>query len=226
MKKLFFAFTTILFLLKYHKCFKAISSTLFCLKLNIDQNNILQCNHALLTKSKIQIRGVGNKILICGNISRADILIVGTNNQIILEDRTNLFNSRIVLRGNNCKIQIGENSTFGNGLYMVCMGNKNEITIGENCMFADNIDLWNTDSHAIKNSDGQIINSSKPVNIGKNVWIGKNSTILKGTHVGDGVVVGMNSTITKNLPPYTLCIGNPARPIKNDIFWERDFISE
>jgi acetyltransferase-like isoleucine patch superfamily enzyme len=106
------------------------------------------------------------------------------------------------------------------------MGNKNAIEIGTDCMFADDIDLWNTDAHPIKDLNDKVINPSKPITIGNNVWVGKNTTILKGVNIEDGVVVGINSTITKDLPSNTVCVGNPAKPIKEDIHWERSFIAE
>jgi virginiamycin A acetyltransferase len=51
--------------------------------------------------------------------------------------------------------------------------------------------------------------------IGNSCWIGANSIILKGVSIGDGVVVGAGSVVTRSIPPYTICVGNPARVIKN-----------
>jgi acetyltransferase-like isoleucine patch superfamily enzyme len=225
-KKRFFYFTSVLTVFKYRKCLNVKKSVLFDLKLTVSSENIIQCNHASLIKSNINVQGRKNQIIFDGQLSTTKILIVGENNQIIIRKNTKFINSNIILRGNDCIIEIGCNSTFGSGLYMVCMGNKNKITIGEDCMFADNIELWNTDSHAIKNIKGDTINLSKPVYIGNKVWIGKNSTILKGVNIGNGVVVGMNSVVTKDLLPNTVCIGSPAKEIQNNITWERNFITE
>lgn len=54
----------------------------------------------------------------------------------------------------------------------------------------------------------------KPVEIGNDVWIGKNVTILQGVTIGDGAVIGTNSVVAKDIPPYAIVIGNPARIIK------------
>jgi acetyltransferase-like isoleucine patch superfamily enzyme len=51
--------------------------------------------------------------------------------------------------------------------------------------------------------------------IGNDVWIGNNVLIKAGVKVGDGVVIGMGSIVTKDIPPYEIWAGNPAKFIKN-----------
>ena len=55
------------------------------------------------------------------------------------------------------------------------------------------------------------------------VWCGSLVTILKNVVVGTGAVVGAGSVVTKSLPPYTVCVGNPAKPIKK-IFSDENLI--
>lgn len=50
--------------------------------------------------------------------------------------------------------------------------------------------------------------------IGNDVWIGQNVTILSGVRVGDGAIIGANSVVRENIEPYTVVIGNPARPLR------------
>lgn len=50
--------------------------------------------------------------------------------------------------------------------------------------------------------------------IGNDVWIGCNSTILRGVTIGDGAVIGANSLVTKDVPPYAIVVGSPAKIIK------------
>lgn len=54
----------------------------------------------------------------------------------------------------------------------------------------------------------------KECEIGNDVWIGANCTILRGAKIGDGAVVGANSIVTKSVPPYAIVAGNPAKVIK------------
>ncbi|MBR3631473.1 MAG: sugar O-acetyltransferase [Elusimicrobiaceae bacterium] len=53
-----------------------------------------------------------------------------------------------------------------------------------------------------------------PVCIGKNVWIGGGAIILPGVKIGDGAVVGAGAVVTKDVSPYTVVIGNPAKQIR------------
>lgn len=50
--------------------------------------------------------------------------------------------------------------------------------------------------------------------VGNDVWIGQGSTILPGIHIGDGAIIGLNSVVSRDVPPYTLVAGNPARIIR------------
>ena len=54
----------------------------------------------------------------------------------------------------------------------------------------------------------------KPLVIGNDVWIGCNATILRGVSIGDGAVIGANSLVNKDVPPYAIVAGCPARIVK------------
>ena len=67
--------------------------------------------------------------------------------------------------------------------------------------------------------------SSKPVAIEDNVWLGEFVSVLPGVTIGKGSIVGANSVVSKNLPPYVIAVGTPAKPIKKFNFetnkWEK-----
>ena len=52
---------------------------------------------------------------------------------------------------------------------------------------------------------------AKPVTLGDNVWLASNVVILPGVTVGEGAVIGAGSVVTKDVEPYTVVAGNPAR---------------
>ena len=47
--------------------------------------------------------------------------------------------------------------------------------------------------------------------VGNDVWIGQNAVILPGVHIGDGAIIGANSVVGRDISPYTIVVGNPAR---------------
>jgi virginiamycin A acetyltransferase len=50
--------------------------------------------------------------------------------------------------------------------------------------------------------------------IGNDVWIGQNAVILPGVHIGDGAIIGANSVVGSDVDPYTVVVGNPAKPLR------------
>ena len=50
--------------------------------------------------------------------------------------------------------------------------------------------------------------------IGNDVWIGQNAVILPGVHIGDGAIIGANSVVGREVAPYSIVVGNPARLLR------------
>ena len=50
--------------------------------------------------------------------------------------------------------------------------------------------------------------------IGNDVWLGYHTTVMPGVHIGDGAVIGTNSTVNKDIEPYTIVAGSPAKTIR------------
>ena len=62
--------------------------------------------------------------------------------------------------------------------------------------------------------DGKTYPQKGDINIGNDVWIGYNATIMAGVTIGDGAIIATNSTVVKDVEPYTIVGGNPASEIK------------
>lgn len=120
----------------------------------------------------------------------------------------------------NCqspRLCIGEHCRFGAYNHITCI---NRITIGNNCLTGKWVTITDnshgdTDLESLKIAPiNRPLVSKGAVTIGNNVWIGDKVTILPGVSIGDGAVIGANAVVTKDVPPYCVVGGNPARIIK------------
>lgn len=185
--------------------------------------NVLLCN-TTVRRSVFNVSGEGNAVSTEGAVmDSCEIRISGTSNTVTIESDCIIRNSVIVVNGNNCRITIGKSTRVGS-MCMVCIGRDNYISVGPNCMIADNVDIWATDAHPIYDESGSIINPSQPIKIGKHVWLGKYSKVLKGVTIGENVIVGMNSIVTHDISAGSLVVGEQCRVVKNNVNWSRDFI--
>lgn len=104
----------------------------------------------------------------------------------------------------------------------VSIGNRTELHVGEFVSIGDGTLIsWDC---CIMDRDYHKLNSeterTSPIRIGKHCWIGCNSLIMKGVDIGDGAVVAAGSVVTKDVPPGALVGGNPAKIIKENVYWK------
>lgn len=87
------------------------------------------------------------------------------------------------------------------------------IEIGRDVVLTDGVTILTHgyDLAVIMNKYGELYGSAGKVKIGNNVFIGVNSTILKGVNIGDNVIIGANSLVNKSFPSNVVIAGNPAR---------------
>lgn len=116
----------------------------------------------------------------------------------------------------NGVIEIGKNVSFNYDCYLSSYRGK--VIIGDNVLFGPFVVVVN-DNHNFKK--GQLIRDqdleSKDIIIGNDVWIGARAVILAGTTIGDGAVIAAGAVVTKDVAPYTIVGGVPAKKIKDRI---------
>jgi maltose O-acetyltransferase len=124
--------------------------------------------------------------------------------------------------GDNCIIRNGIQYRYGQNIYL-----RDNVFINYNCLLLDseiifldkNVSLGPgvhiyTIDHKRKDSRS-LVSSKSPIYIGKNVWIGGNSTILPGVSVGENSIVRAGSIVNKNIEPNSLYVGVPVKKIKS-----------
>lgn len=110
------------------------------------------------------------------------------------------------------EVSLGDNSGIGiNAQIAPYVTIGNDVMMGPDCMIY-------TTNHGMDRLDipmwKQKSSKPEPVVIGNDVWIGSRVIILSGVHIGDGSVIGAGSIVTKDVEPYSIVAGNPARLIR------------
>lgn len=126
---------------------------------------------------------------------------------------------------NGGEIDVGRDCFIGEWSYIWSTAS---IKIGDRVLISHSVNIHDNNSHSLSAQKRHqhyldIITTGHPrkiddmkcksVLIEDDVWIGFNSTILKGVTIGRGAVVGACSVVTKDVAPYTVVAGSPARPI-------------
>ncbi len=114
-------------------------------------------------------------------------------------------------------IEIGDGARLGEGTNISCI---DSVKIGRNVLFGRRVTV-NDNNHGDtepltlhKSPMERTLHTKGGIVIGDNVWIGDKATILSGVTIGEGAVVGANSVVTKDVEPYTVVGGIPARRLK------------
>jgi len=107
------------------------------------------------------------------------------------------------------RIEIG-NDVFIN--YGVSLSAHELIRIGDGCQIGSYACLMDNDYHRVedRNQPGK----SRPIILGKNVWLGVRVIVLKGVTIGENAVIGAGSVVTKNIPANCLAAGIPSKVIR------------
>ena len=112
---------------------------------------------------------------------------------------------------------IGNGVSLTERCFISCM---NRIVIGDGTLLGsdvfvtDNSHGRNTMEEADTPPGERELYSKGIVEIGRNVWVGKNTCVMPGVKIGDGCVIGANSVVTHDIPPYSIAVGAPAKAIK------------
>ena len=121
--------------------------------------------------------------------------------------------------GEKYLIEIGENVEINDEVHI---GATQKIIIEDNVLIASKVYISDHNHGSYKGDEQDSPMSipkerkihSSPIRIEKNVWIGELCCILQGVTIGEGSIIGAMSVVTKDIPPYTIAVGSPAKLIK------------
>ena len=137
-----------------------------------------------------------------------------------------IIDGTLIFEQPEASILIGKN-TFIGGSSLI---SSDLIEIGDDVLIAWGCTIIDHNSHALESKDraSDVKNHymgyknwdnvvKKPIHIGDKAWIGFNTIILKGVTIGEGSIIAAGSVVTKDVPPFTVFGGNPARMIRNTV---------
>jgi acetyltransferase-like isoleucine patch superfamily enzyme len=138
----------------------------------------------------------------------------------------------IVFESRQGMVEIGDRTNMGGGCSII---SRERVTIGNDVMMSSGICIYDHNSNPfdwrLRSKMGQHFYQnygkpgcyeaidwtgvkSAPIEIQDKVWIGFDVVILKGVRVGEGAIVGARAVVTKDVEPYTVVAGNPARVVR------------
>ena len=136
---------------------------------------------------------------------------------------SNILTQLLGSRGKNCTINQPFRCDYGCNIYVgedffsnfnFTVLDEAEVRIGNHVFIGPNVSIYTACHPLDSKRRDTFVEWAEPVTIGNSVWIGGGVTILPGVTIGNGAVIGAGSVVTRDVEPYTLVAGNPARFIK------------
>jgi acetyltransferase-like isoleucine patch superfamily enzyme len=164
---------------------------------------------------KSQCESVGRNFTLSGGLP----VLMGSPMRIIIGDNvtlsgvTTLVGSKLAL---NPTLTVGDGTYIG---YQTTIVSGRGVRIGRHVLIANRVFIAADDGHPLE-AAARIANEParpqdvKTITIGDAAWIGEAATVLKGVTIGEGAVVAAGAVVTKDVAPYTVVAGNPARVVK------------
>ena len=126
-----------------------------------------------------------------------------------------LFDGAIHLEARSADsiITIGSRTVLNNGVVIISEGPG--IWIGEGVLIGPGVHIYDSDFHPIDQLERSEPPRRAAVHVGSRCFIGARATICRGVSIGEGSVVGVGSVVTKDIPPWSVAAGVPARVMRS-----------
>lgn len=183
-------------------------------------------------ESPLIVAGDGSRV----NCDGVEVRVKQENRPYLIVGKRCNVNGRYVFERGSGMVLIGDDTAIGHGCLFICAQSEG-IIIGSRVLLSWGVTITDNNSHSLNayvrahdgvdwmtgtalDRVGQYKDwfdvSSAPVRIGNDVWIGYGASIMKGVTIGDGAIVAAQAVVTKNVAPYSIVGGNPARELRHN----------
>ena len=180
---------------------------------------VAQCKNVCMGKSQL-----GSEFRIRFDFQRDDVALH-------IGDRCILRN-QFIFESTAGKIKVGDGVFINSGTVVI---SRSSIEIGNAVTIAWGCTIYDHNSHSISyldsiaDQDQQLIDLPRghlatnkdwskvvasPIRICDYAWLGFDVTVLKGVTIGEGAIIGARAVVTKDIPPWTIAVGNPAQVVR------------
>lgn len=174
--------------------------------------------HQDYNTSALKSFGKGSRLRMPLSVLRPEYITIGEDTSIFENSRLDCWDS-YEHHKLFPKLQIGNRCDIGYNFSAHC---TDELIIGDDVLIASYV-LLTTQNHGMNVEDERSYQRqplySSPIHIESGVWIGEKVTVLPGVTIGEKSIIGANSVVTKNVPPFCIAVGIPAKVIKK---WDFD----
>ncbi|WP_260199883.1 acyltransferase [Bergeyella zoohelcum] len=134
--------------------------------------------------------------------------------KVTIGEKLELRNHCSIRVEKDATLSIGNNVFMNNGCSVNCL---EKIEIGENTLFGEGVKLYDHNHEYSSERVERQKFKKAPIKIGKNCWLGSNVVVLKGVTIGDNSIVGANVTVYKDIPAHSMIINRQELIVKSSI---------
>ena len=173
-----------------------------------------------ISRGSISISGERNTLEIGPGARLWDVHVElnGTGLVCLIGAHCRLRGATLVVEDRGSRLELGGRTTLIGAVIVASEGGL--IRIGEDCLVAAGADIRNSDGHSILDGTGRRLNPAADIDIGRHVWLGLGTQVLKGVTMGEGSIAGARSLVNSDVPARSVAIGMPARIARGGVTWD------
>jgi acetyltransferase-like isoleucine patch superfamily enzyme len=164
----------------------------------------------LITNARLRLRrcdAVGPRTRLRGRVCVRNDGSIAIGDQVVLLSDCVPIELQTMSGG---AITIGDRTLINYGSIIVAY---ERVTVGSRCLIGKHVIVMDNNQHDIIDRD--LRGPSRPVQIGDRAWLGDRSIVLPGVSIGEGAVIGAGAVVTRDVPAWSVAVGNPARLVRS-----------